>query len=137
MATALADADQMLSAAEQAGKILTVHQNRRWAEDFAFIQQMLKDDRLGDVFFIRSGSYGYRRRNDWQTLRKYGGGLLNNNGIHAIDQCVILIESPIMDVFGDLQQILQPGDTEDHAKVVMRGENGRVIDLELTSASAG
>ena len=134
MATALEDADRMLTAAENAGKILTVHQSRRWGEDFLFIQQMLKDERLGHVFFIRSGGYGYRRRNDWQTLQKYGGGLLNNNGVHVVDQCVILMESPIVDVFGDLQQILQPGDTEDHLKVVMRGENGRVIDLELTSA---
>ena len=134
MATALGDADRMLAAAENAGKILTVHQSRRWGEDFLFIQQMLKDERLGHVFFIRSGGYGYRRRNDWQTLRKYGGGLLNNNGVHVVDQCVLLMESPIVDVFGDLQQILQPGDTEDHLKVVIRGENGRMIDLELTSA---
>ena len=136
MATTLEDADRMLVAAKSAGKILTVHQSRRWGEDFLFIQQMLKDERLGHVFFIRLGSYGYRRRNDWQTLRKYGGGLLNNNGVHVVDQCVILMESPIVDVFGDLQQILQPGDTEDHLKVVMRGESGRVIDLELTSACA-
>ena len=134
MATALEDADRMLLAAKNAGKILTVHQSRRWGEDFLFIQQMLKDKRLGHVFFIRSGGYGYSRRNDWQTLRKYGGGLLNNNGVHVVDQCVLLMESPIVDVFGDLQQILQPGDTEDHLKVVMRGENGRVIDLELTNA---
>ena len=136
MATSLEDADHMLAAAEDADKILTVHQSRRWGEDFLFIQQMLKDKRLGHVFFIRSGGYGYSRRNDWQTLRKYGGGLLNNNGVHVVDQCVILMESPIVDVFGDLQQILQPGDTEDHLKAVMRGENGRVIDLELTNACA-
>ena len=136
MATTLEDADRMLAVAEDADKILTVHQSRRWGEDFLFIQQMLKDERLGHVFFIRSGGYGYSRRNDWQTLRKYGGGLLNNNGVHVVDQCVILMESPIVDVFGDLQQILQPGDTEDHLKVVMRGENGRVIDLELTNACA-
>ncbi len=136
MATALEDADRMLAAAENAGKILTVHQTRRWGEDFLFIQQMLKDERLGHVFFIRSGGYGYRRRNDWQTLRKYGGGLLNNNGVHVVDQCVLLMESSIVDVFGDLQQILQPGDTEDHLKVVIRGENGRIIDLELTNACA-
>ena len=136
MSTTLEDADRMLVAAESASKILTVHQSRRWGEDFLFIEQMLKDERLGRVFFIRLGSYGYRRRNDWQTLRKYGGGLLNNNGVHVVDQCVLLMESPIIDVFGDLQQILQPGDTEDHLKVVMRGENGRVIDLELTSACA-
>ena len=136
MATTLEDANRMLVAAENAGKILTVHQSRRWGEDFLFIKQILKDERLGHVFFIRSGGYGYRRRNDWQTLRKYGGGLLNNNGVHVVDQCVLLMESPIVDVFGDLQQILQPGDTEDHLKVVMRGENGRVIDLELTNACA-
>ena len=136
MATTLKDADRMLAAAENAGKILTVHQSRRWGEDFLFIQQMLKDERLGHVFFIRSGGYGYSRRNDWQTLRKYGGGLLNNNGVHVVDQCVLLMESPIVDVFGDLQQILQPGDTEDHLKVVMRGENSRVIDLELTNVCA-
>ena len=136
MATALEDADRMLAAAENASKILTVHQSRRWGEDFLFIQQMLKDERLGHVFFIRSGGYGYSRRNDWQTLRKYGGGLLNNNGVHVVDQCVLLMESPIVDVLGDLQQILQPGDTEDHLKVIMRGENGRVIDLELTNVCA-
>jgi len=136
MATSLADADRMLEAAEKSGKILTIHQSARWSPAFAFIKQMLSDERLGHVFFIRSGSYSYRRRNDWQTLRKYGGGSLNNNGVHAVDQCVILMESPVVDVFGDLQQILQPGDTEDHVKVVMRGENGRVIDLELTTACA-
>jgi len=136
MATSLADADRMLAAAEKSGKILTIHQSARWSPAFAFIKQMLSDERLGHVFFIRSGGYSYRRRNDWQTLRKYGGGSLNNNGVHAVDQCVILMESPIVDVFGDLQQIIQPGDTEDHVKVVMRGENGRVIDLELTTACA-
>ena len=51
MATALEDADRMLVAAENAGKVLTVHQSRRWGEDFLFIQQMLKDERLGHVFF--------------------------------------------------------------------------------------
>ncbi len=136
MATSVEDADRMLAAAEKADRVLTVHQSARWSPLFAFLKRMLSDERLGHVFHIRSGSYGYRRRNDWQTLRKYGGGLLNNNGVHAVDQCVILMESPIVDVFGDLQQILQPGDTEDHVKVVMRGENGRVIDLELSSACA-
>ena len=32
MATALEDADRMLVAAENAGKILTVHQSRRWGK---------------------------------------------------------------------------------------------------------
>lgn len=136
MATSVADADAMMAAAEKAGKMLTIHQSGRWFPNFAFVMQMLSDERLGEVFMIRQGGYGFRRRNDWQTLSKYGGGQLNNNGPHFVDQCVIMMQSPIVDVWGDLQQIVSPGDTEDHCKVIMRGESGRVIDMELTTACA-
>jgi predicted dehydrogenase len=136
MATSVPDADAMIAAGKKAGKMLTIHQSGRWFPRFAFVMQMLSDERLGDVFMIRQGGYGFRRRNDWQTLRKYGGGQLNNNGPHSVDQCVIMMQSPIVDVWGDLQQIASPGDTEDHCKVVMRGESGRVIDMELTTACA-
>jgi predicted dehydrogenase len=66
MATSVEDADRMLAAAETSGKILTIHQSARWSPVFAFIKQMLSDERLGRVFFIRSGGYGYT----YLTVRK-------------------------------------------------------------------
>ena len=90
---------------------------------------------LGRIFEIKRGGYGFARRNDWQTLRKYGGGQLNNNGVHLIDQVVQLLDSPVTAVFGDLQQILNPGDVEDHVKVVFRAESGMVADVEITQSA--
>ena len=93
--------------------------------EYWFIQDVVRSGVLGRIFSIKHGSYGFGRRNDWQTLRKYGGGQLNNNGVHIIDQVVQLIDSPITQVFGDLQQVLNPGDCEDHVKVVFRGGERR------------
>lgn len=136
MATSVADADCMLAAARESGKVLTVHQQRRLDPQLAYVRGLLHDGRLGEVFHIRRFSGGFARRNDWQTLRKYGGGSLNNNGVHMLDALYLLLESPVRDVWGDLQNINSAGDADDHVKVVMRGYNGRVIDLELTSACA-
>jgi scyllo-inositol 2-dehydrogenase (NADP+) len=136
MATSVADADAMLVAARQAGRLLTVHQQHRLDSTLLYVQKLLHDGRLGDVFHIRRYSGGFARRNDWQTLRKYGGGSLNNNGVHIIDALYTLLESPAREVWGDLRRINAAGDAEDHVKVVIRGYNERVIDLELTSACA-
>ncbi len=46
------------------------------------------------------------------------------------------MQSPVMDVWGDLQAVVTAGDAEDHVKILMRGRNGRVIDHEVTSACA-
>ena len=134
MATSAADAEKALAAARKTDKVFTVHQSSRWSKEFAFVRNLLEDIRLGEVYLIRRGNYHFGRRNDWQRLAKYQGGTMNNNGVHLLDQCRLLMESPIVDVFGDMQQVLSPGDTEDCAKVVMRGANGRVIDCEIFDA---
>jgi len=137
--TRFRDMDRLLAAAKAAkakGVLFTIHQNARLASDLLHVKEIMRSGVLGNIFNIRRGSYGYGRRNDWQTLRKYGGGNLNNNGVHMIDQVVQLLDSPVKDVFGDLQQILIPGDTEDHLKVVMRAESGMVAEVEVSTACA-
>ena len=136
MATSVADADRVIEEAKDSGKTLTVHQSARLAADFVHIRNVIASGKLGGVFYVKKGQYKFSRRNDWQMLRKYGGGELNNNGVHALDQCYLLLDSKVKDVWGDLQRTICPGDAEDHVKVVIRGENGRVIDYELFSACA-
>jgi len=135
-AVSLEQADALLAAQAATGRMLTVHQSRRWAADFVFIRNMLADERLGKVFFIRVGSYGFGQRNDWQTLTKFGGGSLNNSGVHPMDQLYLLLDSEPVSVWGDMQKILSAGDAEDHCKIVVRGANGRVVELELSSGCA-
>jgi len=136
MATAVADADAMIAAAREADRVLTVNQHIRLDRTVCYVKGLLHDERLGEVFHIRRFSGGFARRNDWQTLRKYGGGMLNNNGVHMLDALYLLLESPVRDVWGDLRCISAAGDAEDHVMVVMRGYNERVIECVLTSACA-
>lgn len=136
MATNLKDADKVLKVAKKAKGLFTVHQNHREDADLHHLLSIFDSGLLGRVFYIRMFSAGFRRRNDWQTLRKFGGGTLNNTCPHNIDECLQLLQSPVVDVWGDLQQAVSAGDTEDHVQVMMRGKNGRVIEILVTSACA-
>lgn len=137
MATSVSEADAMLAAAREAGHLLTVFQNRRLDPDFLAIQELLAAGTLGPVHQIRRGIYGYQRRDDWQTLRELGGGLLNNWGAHIVDQALILLGGPHDALFADLRRTVSAGDAEDHVKVVLRGASGRpTVDIEITSACA-
>jgi len=136
IATRVRDADRMIAQAKESRRVLTVHQSVRHTPEAEHIREVMRSGVLGRVFMIKRGGYGFSRRRDWQVLRKYGGGQLNNNGVHIIDQVVQLLDSPVKEVFGDLQQILNPGDAEDHVKVVIRAESGMVADIEVTTACA-
>jgi scyllo-inositol 2-dehydrogenase (NADP+) len=131
MATRFSDIDKMIAAEKKSGKKLAIHQNARVAPDLLHIKEQLRRGVLGRIFAVKRASSAFSRRNDWQTLHKYGGGQLNNNGVHLIDQVLQILDSPAVAVFGDLQQILNPGDVEDHVKVVFRTESGATGDVEL------
>lgn len=134
MAMSVEEAKSMVAAAGAAGKKLFVHQNYRFYRDFTFLQDTVASGILGKVYHIRCYMSGFSRRNDWQTLAKNGGGVLNNTCPHFVDQVLQLLGSPVKTVVGDLQQIVSSGDVEDHVKMFIRAENGVTADLESTTA---
>ncbi len=137
MALSLAEVDEMIVVANETGKILTINQNYRYAEDFQKIKEIVESGVLGRILQIRLAVHQFRRRWDWQTLKKYGGGILNNHGAHMVDWAMQLIDDPEPDVFCRLETTpLYAGDAESHAKVVLKPENGPLIDIELTHACA-
>lgn len=130
MATSLAEADAMIAAAREAGKVLTVFQNRRIDPEYLKVKEWLESGRLGNVSLIRIGRYMYSRRNDWQTLRKYGGGMLNNWGPHIIDWALQLAPDARL-AFADMKQTVSAGDAEDHVHIVLKGSTGTVVEVEI------
>jgi predicted dehydrogenase len=137
MATTLAEADEMIAAAEEADRVLTIFQNRRYFPDFIKVQEVIDSGVLGDVFFIRMAWQHYGRRWDWQTLQEYDGGTLNNTGPHALDQVLELYGDEMPQAYCNLKRILTLGDANDHAKLIFKGpESGMMVDLEVTSACA-
>jgi predicted dehydrogenase len=136
MASDAKEADAMIEAARASGKLLTVYQCRRVDADFLKMQEIIASGVLGPLHLIKTGAYGYQRRNDWQTLRKYSGGVLNNTGAHNVDQALLLAGYEWQDLFADLRLVASAGDAEDHAKVVFKGKNGVTVDIELTTVRA-
>jgi predicted dehydrogenase len=134
MAMSVAEADGMIKAAEDAGRKLFVHQNYRFFPEFLHLKDTAESGILGRLFHIRMNATGFARRNDWQTLSKNGGGVLNNTCPHFVDQILQLIGGRVTQVMGDLQQVASAGDVEDHVKALMRADNGCTADLEISSA---
>lgn len=86
-----ADLQAMMEASERTGKFLTVHQNRRWDEDFLTVKEILKEGRLGPVFRIESRVHGaHGIPGDWRQEPEKGGGMILDWGVHLLDQALLL-----------------------------------------------
>lgn len=134
IADSVADAKSMLATAAKTGQKLMVHHNYRFFPETRYLLDLIKSKRLGEVFEIRMRALGFGRRYDWQTLREHAGGVLNNTCPHFLDIGLQLLGSPVKEIFCDLKQIASFGDVEDHVKVLLKAENGRVYDMEVSSA---
>jgi predicted dehydrogenase len=133
----LIDVDEMIAAAKETGQILTVNQNYRYAADFRKVKEIIGSGVLGRILQIRMAVHQFQRRWDWQTLKKYGGGILNNHGAHLIDWAMLLINDPEPDVFCHMEATpLYAGDADSHVKLVLHPQKGALIDIELTHACA-
>ncbi|MAX23810.1 MAG: oxidoreductase [Phycisphaeraceae bacterium] len=135
-ALSVADADRAIAISQETGKLLAPFQNRRFEPHFLKVKELIDSGELGRILQIRMVWHGFTRRWDWQTLKQYGGGLLNNNGAHLLDQALTLLNDDEPEMFVDLQRGLSSGDTEDHIKVVLRNRDGMTMDVELTNVSA-
>jgi predicted dehydrogenase len=134
MALNLADADEMIAVAEQTGRQLFIHQNYRFRPEFQYLLHQVLSGRIGKLYHVRCHITNFTRRNDWQTLSKNGGGVLNNTCPHFLDMILQLMGAPVTRVMGDMQQIASAGDVEDHVKIFLRADNGVTSDIEISSA---
>lgn len=70
------DLQEMVNVAKETGKFLTVHQNRRWDDDFLIIRKLVEEQKLGHVFRIESRVHGSRGiPGDWRKEKIHGGGM--------------------------------------------------------------
>ncbi len=78
---------EMIAAAKKYGKLFTVHQNRRWDEDYLTVKKMFDEKTLGNIYRIESRVHGSRGiPSGWREERKHGGGMILDWGVHLLDQ---------------------------------------------------
>jgi predicted dehydrogenase len=115
---------------------LYVRHNRRFEPAFQHVRDIIESGVLGDVFQIRLTRGGYQRRDDWQTIKEYGGGQLLNWGPHIVDHALRLLGAPVASMWSDLKRVAAVGDAEDHLRINLTGTNKRVVEVTITGGAA-
>lgn len=136
VAISVAQAEALKAAAEKFPGKLFFRFNRRFEAGFTAVMEAVKSGIIGEIKYVKiNRCVGFYRRSDWQTLSSCHGGLLNNWGPHMIDQARQFINSPIADIWCSLQHYIAAGDAEDQVKLLLKGENGCVADIDLATAA--
>ncbi|OPZ19853.1 MAG: putative oxidoreductase YdgJ [candidate division BRC1 bacterium ADurb.BinA364] len=136
MAMRLSEADRILAAAEKSPGKLIVRHNRRFDPDFVHIKEIVDSGKLGDVARIKLYRHQYQRRDDWQTIKEFGGGQLLNWGPHLIDHALQFLGYSVKRIFARLNRVAAVGDAEDDVKVMLEGQSGLVVDIEISGGDA-
>ncbi len=83
---------QMIRCSEKMGVLFTVHQNRRWDEDYLIIKKLYEQQTMGKVFNIESRVHGSRGiPSDWRNQKEHGGGMVLDWGVHLLDQMTMML----------------------------------------------
>jgi predicted dehydrogenase len=88
----VAEADHVVSTAEACGRVLTVHQNRRWDRDFVAVRRAVAQGLLGDVFNVETfvGGFAHPCRT-WHSDTAVSGGAGYDWGSHHVDWVLQLL----------------------------------------------
>ena len=136
VATSIAEMKKLGKALKRhPGKLFFRH-NRRFEPAFMKARDLVASGLIGTVQVIKLyRCINYCRRNDWMTMTEFYGGLLSNWGPHLIDQALMFLNAPVIDVWADVRNVISIGDGDDFFKLLLKAENGRVADIEVTGAN--
>lgn len=123
---------EMETAAKKTEKFLTVHQNRRWDEDFLMVCRVMKEQTLGHVFRIESRVHGSRGiPGDWRKEKKHGGGMVLDWGVHLLDQILCITgERKLMTVYASLTNITNQ-EVDDGFTAILKFEGNMEVLVEV------
>ena len=127
-----ADFEDLMQVQKETGKVLTVHQNRRWDRDFLMVKEIYNNKQIGNVYMLESRVQGSRQvLNGWRGAKINGGGMVYDWGVHLIDQYLNMIDSPVTEVYAQLFGIYTD-EVDDNFKAMLRFENGVSALVEVS-----
>jgi len=143
----------MEKASKKSSALLMVGFVRRFDKRAVILKELLENDRLGDLYYAKTGVI--RRCGNptgwFSDKSRSGGGPLIDLGVHMIDQCRYLMGKPkAVSVYGATFEKLGPRtdvkmltryrpmddgglcDVEDFASAMIRFDNGCVLSVEVS-----
>lgn len=130
----VADLKDMIAVAKETGKLFTVHQNRRWDDDYLTVKNIVDKNILGKVFRIESKVQGSRGiPGDWRKEKGHGGGMVYDWGVHLLDQALTMNDkNKLLSVYAQTTHITND-ECDDGFYAEMRFENGLSFLVEVTT----
>ena len=129
------EADTLINAADRAGRVLSVYQNRRWDGDFQTVLALLADERLGAIDSLEAR---FERRSpvgdEWREAAEEAGGPHRDLGSHLVDQSLLLFGS-VERVFAQFDR-RRPGSLVEDSTFVALDHTGGVRSRLWTSLIA-
>lgn len=125
----------MIQAAEKNGVIFTVHQNRRWDEDFLIMKHLYEEGTLGKVFRIESRVHGSRGiPGDWRNQKECGGGMVLDWGVHLLDQMLLMVQKKITSIYAELSYVTNEN-CDDGFTVTLKFEDGPIAQIQVGTSN--
>lgn len=118
------EAEEMYNAAEEAGVVFEVHQNRRWDDDFLTVKNIVENELVGAAYCVESRVTGGNGiPGAWRKEKAHGGGMMLDWGVHLIDQMLMMIKSPVKSLYCEYSYIYGE-EVEDGFHLTVDFENG-------------
>jgi scyllo-inositol 2-dehydrogenase (NADP+) len=136
VAPSVAEAERLGAAAQRAGKLLSVFQNRRWDGDFLTLRRLIAGGALGDVVRLESRFERFRpvpKSDAWRERAEpeEAGGLLFDFGAHLVDQSMVLFGRPTS-VYAEVDTRRPGAVVDDDAFVALRFAGGQTAHLWMS-----
>lgn len=133
--TSSAILEEMIAASERTGSVFTVHQNRRWDEDFRVADKIVKSGDLGRVFSIQSRVHGSRGiPGDWRNTKEHGGGMVLDWGVHLLDQMNMMMGKMPTSVYATLSNVTNE-EVDDGFTATFTFDNDVVFTVEVGTSN--
>ena len=129
------DAQILRGAAMKAKNRLLVMNRGLFDADFQLAQLAMDDPRLGEIYQIKVRKEDYVRRDDWQAVKRMGGGAAYYGMPDLILQALNLLPMQPIQMWSELKRIAALGDAEDYAHVILRTRGSVTADIEFSGGA--
>jgi predicted dehydrogenase len=135
MALTLADAEEMVAAAERTGKVLMCGLSLRFSNSIRQVKALMAEGVVGTPRRLvhRRMSRGMGRdEGTWFGSQAASGGILAGIGSHSIDAILWWLDDEAARVTAEVRSLNPAMDIEDEAAVLMTTRKGALVSIEFS-----
>ena len=136
MTLSLEECDQMIQAARDNNRLLSVFQNRRRDGDFLTLQNAIANGDLGMVNWVEMAWQRWGSWSSWRGQVERGGGKFYDLGAHLVDQMQVLFPQKIESVYCRQHHDFPGMDIDSECLFVLTFEGGATGIIDVSSRDA-